>query len=121
MNPATLPDVLTIEETSAYLRLPVETVLRQASQGKIPGRKIEDHWRFLKVAIDEWLRSQSGQAILLQQVASLADDDSLADLRKTIYEGRGRSEVDENDDLETCEPKNTRIQPPSPLSTFDTV
>ncbi|ADI65562.1 helix-turn-helix domain-containing protein [Trichormus azollae] len=51
MNQATLPDVLTIEETSTYLRITVEAVLRQALHGKIPGRKIEDDWRFLKVAI----------------------------------------------------------------------
>jgi excisionase family DNA binding protein len=55
---ATLLDVLTLEEASAYLRLPVEAVLRQALQGNIPGRKIEDNWRFLKTAIDDWLRSE---------------------------------------------------------------
>jgi hypothetical protein len=84
MNQATLPDVLTIEDTSRYLRLPVEAVLLQALHGKIPGRKIEDDWRFLKVAIDEWLHSPSGQAILLQQRGTLADHVSLAELRKTI-------------------------------------
>jgi excisionase family DNA binding protein len=57
MSRITLPDVLTLEEVSAYLRLPTEAVLRQASQGKIPGCKIEDDWRFLKAAIDDWLRS----------------------------------------------------------------
>lgn len=53
MAQATLPDVLTLEEASAYLRLPVAVILRQASQGNIPGRKIEDDWRFLKTAIDD--------------------------------------------------------------------
>lgn len=51
MNPATLPDVITLKEASAYLRLPVEAVLRQVAQGNIPGRKIEGDWRFLKTAI----------------------------------------------------------------------
>ena len=50
MAQAILPDVLTLEEASAYLRLPVAVVFRQASQGNIPGRKIEDNWRFLKTA-----------------------------------------------------------------------
>ncbi len=40
MNQATLPDVLTIEDTSTYLRLPVQAVLRQALHVKIPGRKL---------------------------------------------------------------------------------
>jgi excisionase family DNA binding protein len=95
MARATLPDILTLEEASEYLRLPVEVVLRQALQGKIPGRRIEDDWRFLKAAIDEWLRSQSGQTILLQQAGALEDDNSLAQLRATTYQARERSEVDE--------------------------
>lgn len=98
MDRATLPDVLTLEEASAYLRLPVAAVLRQALQGNIPGRKIEDNWRFLKTAIDDWLRFQSSRSILLQQAGALADDDSLAELRATIYQARGRSEVDEEPD-----------------------
>ncbi|MBR8837267.1 MAG: helix-turn-helix domain-containing protein [Stigonema ocellatum SAG 48.90 = DSM 106950] len=94
MERVTLPDVLTLEEASAYLRLPTQTVVHQTLQGNIPGRKIEDHWRFLKLAIDDWLRSKSGRAILLQQAGSLADDDTLTQLRATIYHNRERSEVD---------------------------
>ncbi|PMB47120.1 DNA-binding protein [Fischerella thermalis CCMEE 5201] len=99
MEQVKLPDVLTLEEASEYLRLPVEAVVRQASQGNIPGRKIENDWRFLKAAIDEWLRDQSSCSILLQQAEALADDDSLTELRATIYQARGRSEVDENSDI----------------------
>lgn len=98
MDRVTLPDVLTLEEASAYLRLPVEAVLRQALQGNIPARRIEDNWRFLKVAIDDWLSSQSGRTILIKQAAALADDDSLAGLRVKIYQARGRCEVDEESD-----------------------
>jgi excisionase family DNA binding protein len=47
------PEVLTIEELAAYLRLPAETVERLAMQGNIPGRRIEETWRFLRAAIDE--------------------------------------------------------------------
>jgi excisionase family DNA binding protein len=95
MERVTLPEVLTLEEVSEYLRLSVETLQRQALQGKLPGRKIENEWRFLKVAIDDWLRSQSSRSTLLQQAGAFADDASLAELRTTIYEARGRSEVDE--------------------------
>lgn len=96
MERVTLPNVLTLEEASEYLRLSVEALLRQVSQGNIPGRKIENDWRFLKVAIDDWLRQESSRSMLLQQAGALADDDSLAQLRATIYHARGRSEVDEN-------------------------
>ncbi len=95
MDRVTLPDILTLEEASAYLRLPVETILRQALQGKIPGRNIENNWRFLKTAIDDWLRFQSNRTILLQQAGAFADDDSLLKLRAIIYQARERSEVDE--------------------------
>ena len=84
----TLPDVLTLEKTSAYLRLHVETVLRQALQGNIPSRKIGEDWRFLKVAVDNWLSSHSSRSILLQQAGALADDETLAELRANIYELR---------------------------------
>ncbi|MDJ0799819.1 MAG: helix-turn-helix domain-containing protein [Calothrix sp. MO_167.B12] len=92
---AKVPEILTLEEASEYLRLPIEVVLRQALQGNIPGRKIEDDWRFLKVAIDKWLSSQSSRDILIQQAGVFADDNSLAELRATIYQTRGRSEIDE--------------------------
>jgi excisionase family DNA binding protein len=69
----TIPDVLTLEEVADYLRLPKETVERQASRGEIPGRRIEDTWRFLKAAINDWLRSQDSRVILLQQAGALAE------------------------------------------------
>ncbi|MGB3640774.1 MAG: helix-turn-helix domain-containing protein [Rivularia sp. (in: cyanobacteria)] len=94
MEQVTLPSVLTLEEVSEYLRLPIETLQRQASQGKLPGRKIENEWRFLKVAIDDWLR-QNSRSTLLQQAGAFADDASLTELRESIYQARGRSEVDE--------------------------
>ncbi|MDF5715887.1 MAG: helix-turn-helix domain-containing protein [Rhizonema sp. NSF051] len=95
MERVTLPEVLTLEEVSEYLRLSVETLQRQALLGKLPGRKIENEWRFLKVAIDDWLRSQSSHSTLLQQAGTFADDTSLAELRTTIYQARGRSEINE--------------------------
>jgi excisionase family DNA binding protein len=66
MSSATdIPEVLTLEEVAAYLRLPEELIARHAAQGSIPGRRIEDTWRFLKAAIDEWLRSYDTRTLLL--------------------------------------------------------
>ncbi len=98
MEQVTLPSVLTLEETSQYLRLPIELVLHQAQIGNIPGRKIGDEWRFLKVTIDSWLSPKNSRSILLGQAGAFADDDSLVDLTTKIYEARGRSEVDEKPD-----------------------
>ena len=84
MDRATLPDVLTLEEASAYLRLPVAVVLRQASQGNIPGRKIEDNWRFLKIAIDDWLCTRS-LGIPTQYAALAEKAETLAESAKFEY------------------------------------
>jgi excisionase family DNA binding protein len=62
MNRVTIPDVLTLEEASGYLRLSVETVTGLALKGNIPGRKIENDWRFLKSAIDDWLRAKNSSS-----------------------------------------------------------
>lgn len=86
-------EVLTLEEVARYLRLPKDTVVRQAAQGAIPGRQIEDTWRFLKAAIDDWLRSYDSRTLLLQQAGALTEDESLPALLKTIYASRKRSEV----------------------------
>lgn len=95
MDKVTIPDVLTLEETSKYLRLPIETVLHQALQRSIPGRQIGNEWRFLKVAIDGWLRCKDNRSILLSQAGAFSYDYSLPELRKAVYQARGRSEIDE--------------------------
>jgi excisionase family DNA binding protein len=78
-------NVLTIEELADYLKLSPETVLLQATQGRLPGRKIADNWRFLKdaiargasEAINDWLRAQDSWTIFLQQTSAFADDESV--------------------------------------------
>lgn len=44
---------------------------------------------------NDWLRSKDSRTILLQQAGALEDDDSLTELRSTIYQVRGRIEADE--------------------------
>jgi excisionase family DNA binding protein len=56
-------DVMTIEELSAYLKIPKSTLYKQAQDGKMPGQKIGKQWRFGKRAIDQWIndyRANSG-------------------------------------------------------------
>jgi excisionase family DNA binding protein len=96
MDRVTIPDVLTLEEASVYLQLSIETVLNQAVKGNIPGRKVENDWRFLKSAIDEWLNTKNSSSILIAQAGAFADDDSLDRLRESIYQARERPEIDDN-------------------------
>ena len=48
-------DVLTIEELSAYLKIPRSTLYKLVREGRIPSQKVGRHWRFRKEAIDRWL------------------------------------------------------------------
>ena len=72
MEKTTLPDVLTLEETSIYLRLSIETVTDQVVSGDLPGRKVKNDWRFLKIAIDDWLRAKNDRSSLLDQASANA-------------------------------------------------
>lgn len=90
----TVPEVMTLQEVADYLRLPEATVERHALQGQLPGRRIEETWRFLKAALDDWLRAQDSRTILLQQAGALADDETMDELRASIYAERGRPEVE---------------------------
>ena len=88
------PDVLTIEEVADYLRVPKDAVEREVRRGHIPGRRIEDTWRFLRAAIDDWLRAHDARSLLLEQAGVFAADQTLEPLRAAIYAERGRPEAD---------------------------
>ena len=47
--------ILTIEELSAYLKIPRSTLYKLVREGEIPSQKVGRHWRFRKEAIDRWL------------------------------------------------------------------
>jgi len=51
-------DVLTIQEISIYLKVPISTLYKLAREGKIPANKIGRHWRFHKQSIDRWLAGE---------------------------------------------------------------
>jgi excisionase family DNA binding protein len=88
MSQTAMSEVLTLEEAADYLKLPLDIIERQAKQGRIPGRRIEDTWRFLKSAIDEWLRAQDSRTILVQQAGALKDDPYIDELLAAISDDR---------------------------------
>jgi excisionase family DNA binding protein len=89
-----LPEVLTLEEAAKYLRLPKEAVREQVAKGLIPGRCVSRKWRFLKAALDQWLRGRDGRTSLLQQAGAFADDETMPALREAIYKARGWPETE---------------------------
>ncbi len=54
-------DVLTIDELSAYLKIPKSSLYKLVRSGKIPSQKIGRHWRFRKETIDRWLDESQGE------------------------------------------------------------
>jgi excisionase family DNA binding protein len=90
----TLPPILTLAEAARYLRLPKQTIKRQAEQGFLPGRQIGKSWRFLRVALDDWLRVSDSRKAFLDQFGMFKGDPMLPALRKAIYQRRRRPETE---------------------------
>ncbi|MDH5174409.1 MAG: helix-turn-helix domain-containing protein [Elusimicrobiota bacterium] len=50
--------LLTVDELSAYLKIPKPTVYYLAQTGRIPASKVGRHWRFEEKEIKKWLKEQ---------------------------------------------------------------
>jgi excisionase family DNA binding protein len=57
-KPDTLPEVMTVSEIAALLKVHPVTVRLNAAAGKIPGRQIGNRWRFSRLAITAWLEKK---------------------------------------------------------------
>lgn len=70
---AATPDVMTIEELAAYLKLAVATLYKKVQAHEIPFTKVGNLLRFTKVSIDQWLarNTVSPDDDLYQQFARL--------------------------------------------------
>ena len=49
------PDVLTPEQLADLLQVQLETVLKLAADGELPGRRLGEEWRFSRAAVLAWL------------------------------------------------------------------
>ena len=87
-----LGDVLTIEELSAYLKIPKSTLYKLVREGKVPCQKIGRHWRFRKEAIDRWLEdlpAAPGPAQARTHSDTTSRQDSRLGRAEGAPEGRG--------------------------------
>jgi excisionase family DNA binding protein len=53
-----LHPVMTLREAARYLRLHTAELESLAQSGVIPAFKVDNKWRFLKAALDEWMLAQ---------------------------------------------------------------
>jgi excisionase family DNA binding protein len=85
------PDVMNLAEAAKFLKLPVKTIERLATEQDLPGRKIGKEWRFLRAAIERWLEgSRKTSASIMEQFGSLKDDPTYEEYRKILEENRRR-------------------------------
>jgi excisionase family DNA binding protein len=59
-RPADVPEVLTVAQAAALLQVDEDAVLALAEEGRLPGRRIGDEWRFARRALVAWL-SETGE------------------------------------------------------------
>ncbi len=59
-RPADLPDVLTPAQAAAFLQVDEDAVRALAEEGRLPGRRIGDEWRFARAALLAWLAGDEG-------------------------------------------------------------
>lgn len=52
-------DMLTVNETAEFLRVPRSTVYKLAQAGKIPAQKVGRHWRFHRPTIVAWIAGRA--------------------------------------------------------------
>jgi excisionase family DNA binding protein len=87
------PDVLTLAEVAAFLRVPEADVVRMVGPRGLPGRLIGSEWRFSRTAVEGWLRTPpepSSRESLLALAGAWRDDPHVDDMVKEIYRQRGR-------------------------------
>jgi excisionase family DNA binding protein len=92
-KPAGIEEVLTSAEAAAYLRVPEQELLNLIDSAELPGRKIGSEWRFLKSALQDWLRTGPQRPNLeawLSMAGAWKDDPDLEAIVEEAYRRRGR-------------------------------
>jgi excisionase family DNA binding protein len=86
-------EVLTLGEAAAYLRLSEDEVLGTIRDQGLPGRMVGREWRFLKTALQDWLRTGpmgSTKDAWLAMAGAFEGDPDLESIVEEAYRRRGR-------------------------------
>src|SRR5215472_4760678 len=82
------PEVLTLAEAAAYLRVPESEVVRMVGPRGLPGRLIGSDWRFSRMALNEWLGTPpaaSSREALVALSGAWKDDPDAHAMLEEIY------------------------------------
>jgi excisionase family DNA binding protein len=120
------PEVMTLAEAAAYLRIDEKALRELAGNQEIPGRKIGSEWRFSRGALLDWLRraapangttreellgllrgisagqpekrpKKTNKELLLELAGKWKDDPTIDEMLREIYRQRGRPMTEENE------------------------
>ena len=86
-------EVLNLTETAAYLRIAERDVLELIRDQGLPARRVGAEWRFLKAAIQDWLRTgpaRPGKQAQLSLAGTWKDDPYWQQELNETYRNRGR-------------------------------
>ena len=91
-------EVFNLADAAAYLRVTESQVLQLVHDQALPCRRFGTEWRFLKAAIQDWLRTPpkpGTREAILSVAGAWKDDPYLEEELKEIYRKRGRPMTEE--------------------------
>ncbi|NLA74118.1 MAG: helix-turn-helix domain-containing protein [Deltaproteobacteria bacterium] len=56
-------EILTIEEAADYLQIGKRSIYKLVKDGKIPGKKVLNKWRFEKESLREWVSNGEAEKV----------------------------------------------------------
>jgi excisionase family DNA binding protein len=96
VSPST--EVFTLSDAAAYLRVSEAELLSLVHDQALPGRRFGTEWRFLKSAIQEWLKTPpkpGSREAVLSTFGVWKDDPCVEEELKEIYRKRREDLVDD--------------------------
>ena len=97
-GPAT--EVFTLSEAAAYLRVTEADLMRLVDDQALPCRRFGTEWRFLKSAIQDWLRTppKPGSREAILSVAGIWKDDPKVEAElEEIYRKRREDTIEDGE------------------------
>jgi hypothetical protein len=74
------PEVLDLHGAAALLRVSPAAALREAREGRLPGRQIDEEWRFSRAHLLQWLGGEDGPAVTPQPASQSGEGRAGQDL-----------------------------------------
>jgi excisionase family DNA binding protein len=88
-------EVLTLAEAAEYLRVSEAEVLDLIQNQGLPSRKVGAQWRFLKAAIQDWLRVPEKGDFWSRNFGALKGDPYLEEILERVDRERKLAEMEE--------------------------